>query len=70
MRQRTRKLIGAALLITLVPLYCLLVVGIAGQVLVGTSLAAQTAFFVVAGAIWVVPAGALISWMVRPDDRR
>lgn len=68
MRQRTRKLIGAALLVVLVPFYCLLVMAIAGQVLGGWSIAVQTVFFAVTGLIWVLPAGALIWWMLRRDD--
>jgi hypothetical protein len=27
----------------------------------------ELAFFVVAGLIWVIPAGALVVWMQKPD---
>jgi uncharacterized membrane protein len=68
MRQRTRKLIGTALLLVFIPLYALFIMAIAGVVLPGSSTFAQTAFFFVTGLVWVLPAGAVITWMLRPTS--
>jgi hypothetical protein len=68
MGTRTRKLIGTALLVAFVPVYALFVVVIAGMVLPGTSTLAQTLFFLVTGLLWVLPAGVIITWMVRPRN--
>lgn len=67
MRQRIRKLIGAAVLAVFVPFYAMVAMTIAAAKLPGTPILIQTIFYAVAGLLWVIPAGALISWMQRPD---
>ncbi|KAB2873965.1 MAG: DUF2842 domain-containing protein [Bauldia sp.] len=67
MRQRIRKLVGAAVLAVFVPFYALVAMTIAAAKLPGTSTLTQTLFYAIAGLLWVIPAGALISWMQRPD---
>ena len=62
-----RKLIGAVLLLVFVPFYALVAMTIGAARLPGTSTLVQTAYFAVAGLIWVVPAGLIIKWMQRPD---
>ena len=66
MTVRTRKLIGAAVLLIFIPLYAQLTVMIAVARLPGSSILVQTLFFAVAGLLWVVPAGLIIRWMQRP----
>ena len=66
MTVRTRKLIGAALLLIFIPLYAQLTVMIAVARLPGSSILTQTLFFAVTGLLWVVPAGLIIRWMQRP----
>jgi len=66
MPQRLRKLLGTFLLVDFITLYALTAMTIAAAKLPGTSGWVQLAYYVVAGLIWVIPAGALISWMVRP----
>jgi hypothetical protein len=70
MGTRTRKLIGTALLVVFVPVYALFIVVIAGMVLPGASTLAQALFFLVTGLLWVLPAGVIITWMVRPRGPR
>lgn len=65
MPRTLRQIIGAAALVIFVPLYALLVMRLAGDVLEGASILIQTAFFAVGGLVWVVPAGAIIYWMQR-----
>lgn len=70
MRQRIRKLIGAAALTVFVPFYAMVAMTIAAAKLPGTSTLTQTIFYAVAGLLWVIPAGALIAWMQKPDRPR
>ncbi len=53
-----------------VPVYALFVVVIAGMVLPGRSTLTETLFFLVTGLLWVLPAGVIITWMVRPREPR
>ena len=70
MRQRTRKLIGTVFIAVFVPLYCLVVMTVAAVRLQGASTLSQTVFFAVFGLLWVIPAGAVIWWMQKPEQRR
>jgi len=56
--------------VVFVPVYALVVVVIAGMVLPGTSTLAETLFFLVTGLLWVLPAGVIVTWMVRPREPR
>jgi hypothetical protein len=66
MRARTRKFIGGALLVIALPIYSMIA---AGAMLADASTLVLTLFFLVTGLIWVLPAMALISWMLRADGR-
>jgi hypothetical protein len=61
-----RKLIGAVLLLVFVTVYALVAMTIGAARLPGTSTWVQTAYYAVAGLIWVIPAGLIIKWMQRP----
>ena len=67
MPQRLRKLVGSIALIVFVCVYALTAMTVAATKLPGTSGWTQLAYFAVAGLAWVIPAGALIYWMQRPD---
>lgn len=68
MTQRKRKLVGTIALLLLVGVYAVLAVGVAVVLQVrNVSKFAELAYYVVAGLLWVLPAGVLISWMQRPD---
>ncbi len=66
MQIRTRKLIGTLLLLGFLAVYSALVVALAAGRIATAPPLAQFAFFLVAGLVWVVPAGFLIRWMTRP----
>ncbi|MCB1494939.1 MAG: DUF2842 domain-containing protein [Bauldia sp.] len=70
MRRRTRKLIGTVTLMLFVPFYALVAMSVASARLADASVLGQTVFFVIAGLIWLVPAGAIIWWMERPESPR
>lgn len=67
MRLRTRKLVGTLLLLGFLIAYswAAVVIG-AGRIAFAPPLT-QFAYFLVAGLLWVPPAGFLIRWMQRPD---
>ena len=65
MRARTRKLLGASLLVIALPVYTLVVMAAGNALLANASTLVRTAFFLVTGLVWVLPAMALISWMAR-----
>ena len=67
MRQRTRKLIGTALLLAFIAFWALFAMSLAQGRVATLSAAMQAAVFVMLGLIWVLPAGLLIRWMSRPD---
>ena len=68
MRQRVRKLVGTVALLALITIYALIVMALAATTLPSLSGLGHLAFFVVAGLLWVIPAGFIITWMQRPDQ--
>jgi hypothetical protein len=60
---RTRKFIGAILLILLVTVWALLAMAAAQFVFSSTNSVAAWIYYVVAGIGWVLPAMPLIRWM-------
>ena len=66
MPDRLRKLIGSVLLVVFVCFYALTAMTVAAAKLPGTSGLTQLVFFVIAGTVWVFPAGLLIAWMQKP----
>lgn len=69
MRQRMRKLIGTVFIAVFVPVYCLVIMTVAAAKLPGTSTLTQTIFFAIFGLLWVIPAGAVIWWMQKPEKQ-
>ena len=67
MRQRTRKLLGTIVLMIFVPIYALVVMTIGSIRLADASTLERTLFFFVGGLVWLIPAGAVIWWMQRPE---
>ena len=67
MTARTRKLIGAFALLLLVTVWSLVAMALAQSVLTDISGLVATAYYVMAGLGWVLPAMLLVKWMARPD---
>ena len=65
MHPRTRKLIGSVALIVFVGLYMALAMEATTVLFNGQSPLVQGAGYAFAGLIWILPAGAIISWMAR-----
>jgi peptidoglycan/LPS O-acetylase OafA/YrhL len=69
MTQRRRKLLGTIALILLIAVYAVIAVGVAIVLQVqNASKFTELIYYVVAGLLWVLPAGLLISWMQKPDS--
>jgi hypothetical protein len=66
MSLRTRKFIGAILLLLLVAFWALLAMTAAQFVFSSTNSVAAWIYYVVAGIGWVLPAMPLIRWMSGP----
>ena len=62
---RTRKLIGTILLVVFLAIYALLAMVAATAVPINGNKLAELIYFIVAGTIWVIPAGVLIKWMQK-----
>ena len=67
---RTRKLVGTVLLLGFVAVYALAAMAAAMVLQVSASKTAELAYYIVAGLLWVIPAGWLVKWMQRPDGSR
>jgi hypothetical protein len=66
MHVRTRKLIGAVVLLLFLLIYAVAVASIGAGRITEASPLLQLLYFVVAGLAWVLPAGLLLRWMARP----
>lgn len=68
MTQRARKFTGAILLVLFITVYALLALAMAVVLQIRQANGfVEFAYYVVAGLIWVFPAGLIINWMSRPD---
>jgi hypothetical protein len=67
MSRRLRNFVGTILLLVLVVVYALAIMATAPRILPEASGVIEFFFYLVAGLIWVFPAGLIILWMARPD---
>ncbi len=66
---RTRKLLGTIALLALIIVYSLLAMSVAVVLqMQNANKAVELLYYVVAGTLWVVPAGAIIWWMQQPGS--
>ena len=65
MTRRTRKFIGMIILVSWIILYAAIGMTIGAVVVANAGGLAQILFFIVTGALWVVPAGFIIRWMEK-----
>jgi hypothetical protein len=68
MTMRKRKLIGTVALLALITVYALLAMMVAMILqMQSASKLVELAYYVLAGTLWTIPAGAIIWWMQQPD---
>lgn len=66
MSTRTRKLLGTLALLVFLTLYVLLAMAVAIVLQVrGVGGAGELAYYVLAGLVWVIPAGLIVQWMLK-----
>jgi hypothetical protein len=65
MSPRVKKLVGTLLLLAFVAVYAFAMMIVAAAVLPHGNKAAELGFYAIAGFVWILPAGLLISWMHR-----
>lgn len=66
MTARSRKLAGTILLVVFLAIYALLAMVAATAVPLNSNKLAELIYFILAGTVWVIPAGILIKWMQKP----
>ena len=66
MAEKLRKLAGMLALVAFIVVYSASAMTIAAAKLPGTSGLVQFIYYLVAGLIWVLPAGLIIRWMAKP----
>jgi hypothetical protein len=66
---RLRKFIGGVALFVLVIVWALLAMTLAQIPAIHENAIASTAYYVIAGIGWVVPALPIVTWMARPGIR-
>ena len=69
MQQPVKKLIGTVLLVVLVVVYALVATAVAVARLGEAPAWAHALYFLVTGVLWVLPAMAIVSWMLRPPRK-
>ncbi len=68
MTLRTRKFIGLIALLVLITVYALLALAAAIVLQVhNANKVVELLYYIIAGLLWVIPAGVIIKWMQRPD---
>lgn len=65
---RTRKFVGTVGLLVFLAVYALVAMLVAVVLQVSDSKLVELAYYVVAGLLWIIPAGLLIRWMQRPEQ--
>ena len=67
MTGRMRKLVGTLILLIFLSAYAFAAMLVAIVLQVGEQKWVEPVFYAVAGLAWVIPAGAVIWWMQKPD---
>jgi peptidoglycan/LPS O-acetylase OafA/YrhL len=68
MTMRMRKLFGTVALLVLIAVYSLLAMAVAMMLqMQNANKAVELVYYLVAGTLWLIPAGAIIWWMQKPD---
>lgn len=66
MNVRAKKLIGTLILLVFLACYAIAAMAIAVWTLPNASHPVQWLYYAIAGLLWVLPAGLIITWMQKP----
>jgi hypothetical protein len=65
LKARTKKLIGAVVMLIWLPVYALLAMAVGIRVLPHAGTVAQFVYYAIAGMAWIIPIGLMLPWMSR-----
>ncbi len=65
LRARTKKLIGAVVILIWLPIYALLAMAVGIRVLPHAGSLVQLVYYAIAGMAWIIPIGLMLPWMSR-----
>ena len=69
MSPRTKKLIGAIVILLWLPVYSLTAMGIGAHVLPHAHWLVALLYYALAGTLWIIPIGLMFPWMYREPKR-
>jgi len=67
LRPRTKKLIGAIVIVIWLPVYALLAMALAVRVLPHAHMVVQFLYYAIVGIAWILPIGLMLPWMSRDE---
>ena len=70
MSPRTKKLIGAMVLLVWIPVYALIAMGVGVHVLPYAHWIVSLLYYALAGTLWIIPIGLMLPWMNREPKAR
>ena len=70
MTPRSKKLIGAIIIIVWIPAYALMAMSIGVRVLPHGTGVIVFVYYLLAGTLWIIPIGLLFPWMHREPKRQ
>lgn len=65
MSPRTKKLIGAMVMLVWIPVYALVAMGVGVHILPHAHWFVTLLYYALAGTLWIVPIGLMLPWMYR-----
>ncbi len=65
MSPRTKKLIGAIVMLIWIPVYALIAMIVALKILPHANGLVAFLYYAIAGTIWIIPIGLMLPWMNR-----
>jgi len=66
MSPRLRKVTGTVSLLIFIAIYALATIALSTAILPKASPGTELLFYALAGLLWALPAGMIISWMAKP----
>jgi hypothetical protein len=70
MSPRTKKLIGAMVMLVWIPIYALIAMGVGVRVLPHAHWIVTLLYYALAGTLWIIPIGLMLPWMNREPKAR
>ena len=67
LKPRTKKLIGAIVIVIWLPVYALLAMALAVRVLPHAHMVVQFLYYAIVGIAWILPIGLMLPWMSRDE---